>query len=168
MALKIHLKNDQQVVVNGAVIENSTGKSISLTLKNEASILRSADILAPEAAVTPASRTYYALQCLYLFPSRAEHYLPIFNAFVESYVDAAPSGRAIAADISAAVEGRRYYAALKLARRLMEHEGKVLAHAEQQLSQQLRRGAGAGQSAGDGGVGPDQAGFADEGLQDGR
>ncbi len=163
MALKIHLKKDQQVVVNGAVIENTTGKTISLTLKNEASILRSGDILSPEAAVTPASRVYYALQCLYLFPARAEHYLPIFNAFVESYVDAAPSGRTIAADISAAVEESRYYAALKLARRLMEHEGKVLAHAEQQLSQQLRRGAGARQSASDRGVGSDQAGLADAG-----
>lgn len=158
MGLKIHLKKDQQVVVNGAVIENTTGKNIALTLKNEASILRSDDILGPDDAVTPASRAYYALQCLYLFPARAEHYLPIFNAFVESYVDAAPSGRAIAAEVVAAVKENRYYAALKLARRLIEHEGKVLAHAEQQLGQQLRRAAGPGQSARDGGVGADQDG----------
>lgn len=165
MALKIHLKKDQQVVVNGAVIENTTGKNISLTIKNEASILRSCDILTPEGAVTPASRAYYALQCLYLFPARAEHYLPIFNSFIESYVAAAPSGRTIAAEVVAAVTEMKHYAALKLARRLIEHEGKVLAHAQQQLSQQLRRAARARQSEGDGGVGPDPAGLADEGQQ---
>ena len=71
VALVIHLKKDQQIVLNGAVIENTSGRSISLSVKNEAAILRSSDILAPEDAATPASRAYYALQCVYLFPERA-------------------------------------------------------------------------------------------------
>ena len=34
MALVIHLKKDQQIVLNGAVIENTSGRSISLSVKN--------------------------------------------------------------------------------------------------------------------------------------
>lgn len=163
MALVVHLKKDQQVVINGAVIENTSGRSVSLKVRNEAAILRACDVLAPEAAATPATRVYYALQCLYLFPGRSDHYLEIFHELVESYGRAAPSARSVIAETVEAVRESRYYAALKLAQRLIDHEGKVLAHAEQQLSQELRCPAGAGQSTGDGGMGADQAGPADEG-----
>ncbi|MBL8660903.1 MAG: flagellum biosynthesis protein FlbT [Rhodospirillales bacterium] len=163
MALVVHLKKDQQVVINGAVIENTSGRTVTLKVKNEAAILRAADVLAPEAAATPATRVYYALQCLYLFPDRAGRYLEVFHDLIESYGHAAPSARAIVAEIGAAVQATRYYAALKHTQRLIDHEGKALAHAEQQLSQELRRAAGAGQPARNGGVGADQAGLADEG-----
>lgn len=168
VALVIHLKKDQQVVLNGAVIENTSGRSISISVKNEAAILRSSDILAPEDAATPATRAYYALQCVYLFPERAGHYLPIFNALVESYGEAAPSARPLVAEIREAVAASKTYAALKLAQRLIAHEGKVLSDAEQQLGQELRRAADAGQSAGNGSMGPDQAGAPAEGQQGAR
>ncbi len=163
MALVVHLKKDQQVVINGAVIENTSGRTVTLKVKNEAAILRASDVLAPEAAATPATRVYYALQCLYLFPDRSDRYLQIFHELIESYGRAAPSARAIVAEIVDAVRAMKYYAALKQAQRLIDHEGKVLAHAEQQLSQELRRPAGAGEPAGDGSMGADQAGPADEG-----
>jgi flagellar protein FlbT len=168
VALVIHLKKDQQIVLNGAVIENTTGRSISLAVKNEAKILRSSDILAPEDAATPASRAYYALQCVYLFPERAPHYLPIFNALVESYGEAAPSALPIVTEIREELAASRTYAALKLAQRLITHEGKVLSDAQKQLSQELCHSAGAGQPAGDGSVGPDQAGAQAEGQQGAR
>lgn len=168
MALVIHLKKDQQIVLNGAVIENTSGRTISLSVKNEAAILRASDILAPEDAATPASRAYYALQCVYLFPERAAHYLPIFNALVESYGEAAPSALPIVTEIREELAASRTYAALKLAQRLIDHEGKVLSDAQQQLSQELCRTTGAGQPAGDGGVGPDQAGAQAEGQQERR
>lgn len=163
LALVVHLKKDQQVVINGAVIENTSGRSVTLKVKNEAAILRGDDVLAPDTAATPATRVYYALQCLYLFPDRGAHYLENFHTLIESYGRAAPSARAIVDEIVAAVRTTKFYAALKLAQRLIDHEGKVLAHAEQQLGQQLRRPAGAGEPAGDGGVGADEARPAHEG-----
>jgi flagellar protein FlbT len=168
LALVVHLKKDQQIVINGAVLENTSGRTIALKVKNEAAILRASDVLAPEAAATPATRAYYALQCVYLFPARSDHYLEIFHSLVESYARAAPSARPIVAEVVAAVRATRYYAALKLAQRLIEHEGKVLAHAEQQLSQELCRPTGARQSEGDGSMGADQAGPAHEGQPGAR
>lgn len=91
LALVVHLKKDQQVVINGAVIENTSCKSVTLRIKNEAAVLRADDILAPDAAATPATRVYYALQCLYLFSDRGKPYLEDFHALIESYVQAAPS-----------------------------------------------------------------------------
>ncbi len=158
MALVIHIKKDQQIIINGAVIENITGKTISLLLKNEASILRSDDVLSPENAVTPASRAYYALQCMYLFPERRDEHLRLFKALVDSYVAAAPSGRPIVDQVLRCVEAEQYYAALKAARDLIHHEGRILSDARQQLSQSLCGAAGPGESAADRGLGADPGG----------
>lgn len=144
MALVIHIKRDQKVIINGAVLENVTGRTISLILKNEASVLRSEDVLSPEDAVTPASRTYYALQCAYLFPERRDEHLQDFNELVGSYLSAAPSSKDIVEEILVAVESEHYYGALKKAQKLIKHEGRVLSHAEYELSEELRGVSAAG------------------------
>ncbi len=163
MALVINIKKGQQVIINGAVVENITAKTISLSIKNEASILRSADILTLESAVTPAGRVYYALQCVYLFPERRDHYLRDFKDLVASYVQAAPSSGPIVEAVWASISEQQYYAALKKAQELIEHERKVLSHAHERLSEKLRRTAPAGESQGDGSVGVDPVGTPDEG-----
>lgn len=163
MALVLNIKKGQQVIINGAVIENVSAKTISISIKNEAAILRSTDILTPESAVTPAGRVYYALQCVYLFPDRRDEYLRHFKDLVGSYVRAAPSSGPIAEAICASVDEDQYYSALKKAQELIEHERKVLSHAHERLSEELCRTAPAGESQGDGGVGADPGGPPDEG-----
>lgn len=155
MALVIHLKKGQQLIVNGAVLENASARTISLLLKNEAAVLRQDDIIAPEAAITPASRTYYALQCVYLFPEDRERHLQNFNQLLESYVHAAPSAGEIAEDVKAAVANGRYYAALKRAQALIKHEGQVLSNGEQQHEPALQRSSAARQPAANRGLGLD-------------
>jgi flagellar protein FlbT len=165
MALVINLKKDQQVIINGAVIENISGRTVSLRLKNEAAVLRENDILTAEQAVTPASRVYYTLQCVYLFPQRRAQHLRHFKELIASYGQAAPSAQPIVDGILAAVADQQYYAALKQAQRLIDHEGKVLSHVQEQLSQTLQRSAGSGKPAGDGSLGPDPGSPEDEGGQ---
>ena len=162
MALVINIKKGQQVIINGAVIENVSAKTISISIKNEASILRSTDILTPESAVTPAGRIYYALQCVYLFPERRGEYLRHFKDLVDSYVRAAPSSGPIVEAVCAFVSEDQYYSALKKAQELIEHERKVLSDAHERLSEELRRTAPAGKPEGDGGVGVDPGGSPDE------
>ena len=163
MALVLNVKKGQQVIINGAVIENVSGKTISLSIKNEAAILRSTDILTPESAVTPAGRIYYALQCVYLFPDRRDEYLRHFKDLVGSYVQAAPSSVPIAEAILASVSEDQYYVALKKAQELIDHEREVLTHAHERLSEELRRNAPFGKSQGDGSVGVDPGSPSDEG-----
>ncbi|MBK8209001.1 MAG: flagellar biosynthesis repressor FlbT [Rhodospirillales bacterium] len=127
MALVIHLRKDGRVIINGAVLENVSGRAISLAVKNEASILRDDDVLQPEDAVTPASRIYFALQCAYVFrESRARHMAQL-EEFLEGYVQAAPSALPLATAVRAAVEAGNLYEALKKARELFRHERNVMA-----------------------------------------
>ena len=148
MPLKIHLKKGQQIIINGAVIENTGNSNVSLLLKNDASLLRDNDVLSPEDAATPAARAYYALQCLYLFPSDFKENLRRFNEFLTDYVKAAPSAKAIGDELWRLVEKRELYKALKKAQDLITHESKVFAHVNEQLTEKLRDGPSSGESEG--------------------
>jgi flagellar protein FlbT len=162
--LVVHLRKGQQVIVNGAVLENNSPRGISFAVQNEAAVLRSDDILTPAGAVTPASRVYYALQCAYLFRELRDEHLRGFIDLLDGYVRAAPSAAAITAAILASVEAQDLYTALKSARLLIEHERKVLSHVESRLAEELHDGPAAGrQSAPDGSLGAHTGGVADEG-----
>ena len=102
---------------------------------------------------------------MYLFPGRRLEYLRHFKDLVGSYVRAAPSSGPIVEAVCAYVSEEQYYAALKKAQELIEHERKVLSDAHERLSEELRRTAPAGKSEGDGGVGIDPGGTQDEGGQ---
>lgn len=65
MPLKLSLKPDEVVIVNGAVIRNGDRRGVML-LENQARILREKDIMMPEQAKTPAKRAYFAVMQLYL------------------------------------------------------------------------------------------------------
>lgn len=163
MALILSLKQGHKIIVNGAVLENITGKTISISVRNEAAILRAEDILTAEDAVTPATRVYFSLQNCYLFPESRPEYLTIFKALVSSYVEAAPSAVPIVEAIGNCLAAEQYYAALKQARELIDHERKVLSDASERLAKELCGTAGAGQSAPNGSVGADSNGAKDEG-----
>jgi flagellar biosynthesis repressor protein FlbT len=131
MALVIQIKKEQRIIINGAVLENVSGRPVSIAVKNEAAILRSEDVLTAEAAVTPARRVYFALQCAYLFPDRKDEHLRDFEQFLASYLEAAPSAREIAER-----EAGSFYGALKQARRLIQHEGELLGRARARLAEE--------------------------------
>jgi flagellar protein FlbT len=164
MPLKIHIKSGQQIIINGAVIENAGPRNVSLVVKNEASILRSSDILTPENAVTPASRVYYALQCMYLFPGQKDKYLRQFNELIDSYVEAAPSSRETVSAIKDYTDQEQFYYALKKAQDLIKHEHEVLAHVQQEFVEKLRDSTDSGNQRAGGGrsVGADAGGLADD------
>lgn len=73
MALKLELKEDEKVVINGAVfMVRPRGRGASLVLLNHANVLRARDILREEEATTLEKRLYLALQVMYLFPQDCE------------------------------------------------------------------------------------------------
>lgn len=126
MPLKINLKKGQKIILNGAVIENTNPRSINFTLMNEASILRDTDILTVEEACTPASRIYFTIQGMYLFQDKREEYSQNVNLLLDEYEHAAPSSKPITYEIRDTLMNDELYSALRLARKLIEHENKVL------------------------------------------
>ncbi|PWR19786.1 flagellar biosynthesis repressor FlbT [Zavarzinia compransoris] len=127
MPLKITLAPEEKIIVNGAVLANA-GHPATLTVLNQAQILRGKDILTEAEATSPATRIYFVLQCLYLFPDRAEDYRRAAEGFLADYAAAAPSGTAIVATIVEQLTAGHIYQALRAARKLLAHEKEILAH----------------------------------------
>lgn len=136
MPLKIDFKCGEKLVINGAVLEN-VGPNAKLLVHNRANILREKEILKQEECVTPASRVYFALQCAYIFPNNAAHYLELVEQFLSQYVQACPSAKPIADDIRANIEAGELYRGLKSSRRLVTHEIETLNQFNEAMARML-------------------------------
>ncbi len=167
MPLKIALKTGEKIIINGAVIENVGSGVMKALVLNNAAILRDKDIITDSEATTPASRVYFTVQNLYLFPQREEVYRPLAIQFLNEYAEAAPSAKNLVQDILNHMEDGTLYQALHLARKLVEHEGSVIGHAKDKLAATIRRRAERGESPADGSVGTDGNGPSDEGSPTG-
>ena len=149
MSLKLQLKANQKIIINGAVIENASSKGVTLILHNRASILRDSEIITEQEAVTPASRIYFLIQCLYLFAVDAEANLPLLNQLLQDYESAAPSSREIIGRLVGFLGKGDAYQALRAARELIQHEGMVLSHGLLSDTSQLSKSADGGDFQGD-------------------
>ena len=127
MPLKLALAHGEKFIVNGAVLRND-GDHADLVFENQAQILRQKDILTADTAITPASRVYFAMQCAYLFPEKAQHYLETFQELLKEYTEAAPSAQEIASEILQKLDAGQIYQCLKSCTRLIDHEREVLSH----------------------------------------
>ena len=134
MPLLIDFKSGDKIIINGAVIENA-GSSSKMLTHNQASILRGKEILSEEESNTPASRTYFALQCAYMFADKKDDYLKLFNNFLTEYTVACPSAESIAGEIRDEVEEGRLYKALKSAQKLIKHESELLQSLHEDVEQ---------------------------------
>ena len=125
MALKIHLKPDERLILGGTVVTNGN-KSCSLSIENNVPVLRQKDILSQKEANTPCRRIYFVVQLMYV----DEHNLVIHHntywTLVQDLLKAAPSMLGLIDQISEQILNGRYYQALKISRELINHEEEVL------------------------------------------
>ena len=128
MPLLIKLAPGEKIVINGVVVENG-GDHTTLRILNQAHILRAKDILTFEEVDSPAKRIYYSLQCLYLFPDNQGPYLESAKAFMDDFVKAAPSSGPLIYEIADHLQRSDSYQMLKVAKKLVEYERKILEHA---------------------------------------
>jgi flagellar biosynthesis repressor protein FlbT len=125
MPLTINLKPGEKLILNGVVLQNAH-HAAKLIVHNEAALLREKDILAEEAATTPARRIYFTTQCLYLFPAKSAIYLPIIHSFLSEFAAAAPSTLPIVQKIQHEIAAGQLYQALKTAKQLIAKEQEIL------------------------------------------
>ncbi|MGB0748807.1 MAG: flagellar biosynthesis repressor FlbT [Magnetospiraceae bacterium] len=149
MPLKIQIKQGKKIIVNGAVLENVSGQTVALVLMNEATVLRDSDILTPDEAVSPASRVYYAIQIMYLFPEHRADSESKLETLLNEYEAAAPSAVEIIADLRRLVSEENYYPAMKRARDLIGHETGVLKDVEESIAEKLSSATPRGESQND-------------------
>ncbi|MEQ9640467.1 MAG: flagellar biosynthesis repressor FlbT [Alphaproteobacteria bacterium] len=123
MALKLTLKPGERFVINGAVLENGDRRS-TLTIENQASVLRERDIMQPEDALTPMRRIYFAIMMQYLDEESSGQYRQEFAVRLGEFMEAISNPEALrtCVDIIQLVEAKQYYKALLAAKSLYEFE----------------------------------------------
>jgi len=125
--LVLELRQGEVMIVNGAPIRFRTRSRIELTAK--ARFLFGKEIRAPDQVDSPARRIYFALQSAYIGsePER-EAGLEAARHFISDFQEATTSDlvRVILNQALVAAEEDDCYQALKLIRRVIQHEDTVL------------------------------------------
>lgn len=128
MALKIILKPQERLILDGAVITNGNSKS-ELIIENNVPLLREKDILREKGAITPCKRIYFMIQFMYIDKKYLAVKHKTYWALVKDVVEAAPSTAELLGQISEHILDGAYYPALKLAKKLIRYEEEVMKYA---------------------------------------
>ncbi len=125
--LVLELRQGDMMVVNGAPIRFRN--RVRIELASKARFLFGKQIMAPDAATTPARRIYFALQTAYIGTDdeRAQG-LASARELIAEFQEATTSDQAreMLTQALAMAEADECYQALKVARRVMRHEEEVL------------------------------------------
>ncbi len=126
MALRLTLKPNEKIVINGCVIRNADRRQ-TLTIENYADVVRGVDLLEETEAATPVKKVYFFIQSALLRPeirddlrpviqkSLAE-LVPIFNEQIGGHIFEAAN------HVSAA----NYYKAMRALREVMRYEEELM------------------------------------------
>jgi len=128
--LVLELRQGEVMIVNGAPIRFRTRSRIELTAK--ARFLFGKQIMAPEQVDSPARRIYFALQSAYIGgETERDAGLDAARHFIADFQEATTSDlvRMILNQALVAAEEDDCYQALKLVRRIIQHEDTVLGKA---------------------------------------
>ena len=125
--LVLEMRPGDMMVVNGAPIRFRNRVRIELAAK--ARFLFGKQLMAPEAATTPARRIYFALQTAYIGTEEERACgLTAARGLIDEFQQAttSPQARALLAEALGLAEADDCYRALRLARRVLQHEAEVL------------------------------------------
>ncbi len=128
MSLKITLKPNERIIIDGAVVTNGHAKSV-LIIENNVTILRQKDILNEKEANTPARRIYFVVQLMYIDEEHLTLHHKNYWKLVQDYIAASPSGLPLIDQISDKILKNQFYQALKLSRKLIDYEQEVISSA---------------------------------------
>ncbi|MBH0111912.1 flagellar biosynthesis repressor FlbT [Novosphingobium sp. YJ-S2-02] len=126
MTLRISLRNNEQVIVNGAVLR-SQGRT-DLIVENNAMILRGRDVMKPEDADTPAKQLYFATMMAYIDQDELVEHRKAVLARLEQLLGALenPEAKSVCIRFAQHVGSGQFYAALVDCRWLIGYEAEAL------------------------------------------
>lgn len=144
MPLKLSLKPNEKIVLNGAVIQNGDRRTTML-LQNKASVLREKDIMQAEEANTPARRIYFPVMLMYLAGEEDAVNYNEFALRMTEFMSAVrqPEVLAECVAVSRDVMQGEFYKALSRTRKLMDYEGERLANVAPGVSDSAKAGRNA-------------------------
>ncbi|MCZ4262750.1 flagellum biosynthesis protein FlbT [Limimaricola sp. G21655-S1] len=128
MALKLTLRPDERIVVNGCMMRNSSRRHV-LTIESHADVVRGHDLLDEDAPVTPVTRVYYLVQNALIHSKLRDDLVPIIQREMANL--ATTFGHPSLGHIFEAanyVSVGDYYKAMRALRPVLEHEAKLFDH----------------------------------------
>lgn len=128
MPLKIQLRPQERVIINGAVIEGHSDGRTEITVMNKAMIMRQKHIIGEKEANTPSKRLYFTIQMMYIDPENKENYQAPYAGFLKDLKDTVklPTLQDSLNLIEKAIEGGNFYDAMKVCRELIKVEAELL------------------------------------------
>lgn len=127
MALRLTLKPNEKIVINGCVIRNADRRQ-TLTIENYADVVRGADLLDEASAATPVKKVYFFIQSALLRPEIRKELRPIIHKNLAELVPI--FNQQIAGHIFEAanhVSASNYYKAMRALREVMQYEEELMA-----------------------------------------
>ncbi|WP_114395660.1 flagellar biosynthesis repressor FlbT [Oleisolibacter albus] len=127
MPLKIRLKADEHLVINGALLK--AVEPTTLLLMNHAKFMLDRQIMRPDQATSPAKRIYFAVQNTYLATAEERPgMLTFLRQCVGDFREATTSApiRQKLDELERLVGADDFYPALQIARDIMSYEDLIL------------------------------------------
>jgi flagellar protein FlbT len=126
VALQLTLKPNEQIVINGCVIRNADRRQ-TLTVENQADVVRGVDLLDELDAATPVKEVYFFIQSALLRPeirddissliqSKLGQLVPVFHDEIAGHIFEAANH----------LSTRNYYKAMRALRHVIEYEAELL------------------------------------------
>lgn len=126
MALRLTLKPNEKIVINGCVIRNADRRQ-TLTIENYADVVRGVDLLDEDDAATPVKKVYFFIQSALLRPEIRDELrpviqkslaelVPIFNEQIGGHIFEAANH----------VSTANYYKAMRALRAVMRYEEELM------------------------------------------
>lgn len=126
MALKLTLKPNELVVVNGCAIRNTNRRHV-LVIESQADVVRGHDLLDDSDAATPVGRAYFLIQTALVRADLRDKVVPAIQkqlAILATVLSLPQVDRIFEA--ANFVSQRDYYKALRALRPVLHHERKLL------------------------------------------
>lgn len=134
-ALKITLKPNEKIYVNGAVIK--TDRKVSLEFLNDVDFLLEAHVMQPEQAVTPLRQLYFIVQVMLMTPGDTASARELFRNSLPMVLACFDDQRLLSAlkHVDQLVAEGQVFEALKLLRNFFDLETEVLSRITQSEDQ---------------------------------
>jgi flagellar biosynthesis repressor protein FlbT len=122
----IHLKRNERLFVNGAVIRLDRRGTIELM--NDAQFLLENHIMQPEGATTPLRQLYFVVQTMIIDPKNAHLTIALFRAQSKRIAHLAQTSSylQLVQSVSSMVESENYFEALKALRKSFALEDELI------------------------------------------
>jgi flagellar protein FlbT len=122
MSLKFRIPAGEKIIVNGAVITNTSAKAMHFSLENDASIMRERDIMLPDQITTPLHNVYMQVQMMYIEPeNHVEHYKSFQEAAQMAFLSSDEEQmREIVFEVVGLVGEKNFYGGLKLLQKILK------------------------------------------------